>query len=241
MRFRAALTLVLLLSACQVAPPAPDAAPTPSSATPADLRAEYAKLAAAGGEVFTIDAAKSRVLIHIFRDGRAARLGHNHVVSVPKFEAYVHLPSENAAAARFDLRVPVNELVVDDPPLREVVGGSFAGERSASDIEGTRRNMLGPRGLDAAQHPFVHLRSAAIAGDWPVLVADVDMTVRGVTRRQPLVLWVKRDEAGLKVQGNLTLRQTDYGMIPLSLLGGVLSVQDVVVIDFDLRGTVASL
>lgn len=228
------LLLALLLAGCQLPPQVPDA-PGPAAPQPAtDLRAEYAALAASGGRVYAVDSARSRVLILVFRGGRAAKLGHNHVVSAPKFDGFVHLPSEDLSTARFDVRVPVAELTVDDPKLREAIGGAFSGARSAEDIEGTRRNMLGSSGLDAAQHPFVQLKSAAVAGDWPALVADVDVTVRGVTRRKAVLLRVERSTVGLKVQGSLVLRQSDFGITPFAVFGGALAVQDALAVEFEL-------
>ncbi|MGH8561554.1 MAG: hypothetical protein ACRES4_06295, partial [Nevskiales bacterium] len=111
------LLISILLSACQAPAPKPAVEIPASPAQPgsADLQAEYRALAAAGGTVYALDAAASRVVIYVFRGGLAAKSGHNHVISAPVFEGYVHLPSDNPAQARFDLRVPVNELVVDDP------------------------------------------------------------------------------------------------------------------------------
>jgi hypothetical protein len=40
----------------------------------------------------------------------------------------------------------------------------------------------------------------------------------------------------LSVNGSLVLRQTDFGIQPYSLLSGLLSVQDEVVLDFKLTG-----
>ena len=52
---------------------------------------------------------------------------------------------------------------------------------------------------------------------------------------EPVVLQVARDPLGLRVRGRFALRQTDFGLAPLSVLGGLLAVQDEVAIDFDLR------
>ena len=219
-----------VLVACQTVAPQPAAtAPTPQT----DLRAEYQALAQAG-PVYAVDPAASQVRIFVFRAGAAARLGHNHVLSAPKFEGYVSLPSEQATDARFELRVPLTELVIDDSNIRAETGGSFSGERSADDIAGTRRNMLGERGLQADQFPIVRLRSVAVEGDWPVLVAQVEVTLHGVVRTQAVMLHVERNAAQLKVEGNFTLRQSDFGVTPLSALGGLIKVQDPVAISFRL-------
>jgi hypothetical protein len=40
----------------------------------------------------------------------------------------------------------------------------------------------------------------------------------------------------LQVTGSLVLRQTDFGVQPLSVLGGLLAVEDAVVVEFTLQG-----
>lgn len=238
MNLRLLLPALILpvLVACQTAAPQPAAtAPTPQ----ADLRAEYQALAQTG-TVYAVDPAASQVRIFVFRAGAAARLGHDHVLSAPKFEGYVSLPSEQAADARFELRVPLADLVIDDSNIRAETGGSFSGERSADDIAGTRRNMLGERGLQADQFPIVRLRSLAVEGDWPILVAQVEVTLHGVTRTQAVMLHVERSATQLKVEGNFTLRQSDFGVTPLSVLGGLIKVQDPVAISFRLIATPAT-
>lgn len=235
MNLRRILSALLLpaLVACQAL--APQSVSTEPAAQ-SDLRAEYQALAQ-GGAVYQVDPSASRVRIFVFRAGAAARLGHNHVLSAPTFEGYVSVPSDQASDARFELRVPLAELVVDDSEIRKETGGSFSGERSADDIAGTRRNMLGARGLSADQFPIVRLRSVAIEGDWPMLVAQLEVTLHGVTRTQAVMLHVERSAAQLRVDGEFTLRQSDFGVTPFSALGGLMKVQDAVAIRFALVAT----
>ena len=220
--------LLPMLAACQGVAPQPAA----GAAWP-DLRAEY-QAQAAGGAVYAVDAAASTVRIYAYRAGAAAKFGHNHVLGVTQLAGYVSLPSAQPADARFELCVPLADLVIDDPAAREETGGNFAGRRSAADIEGTRANLLGARGLQADRFPLVRLRSLAVEGDWPMLVAQVEITLHGVTRTQPVLLEVRRDDAQLIVSGAMTLRQSDFGVTPFSALGGLLQVQDVVALRFRL-------
>ncbi len=230
MNLRQLLPVLLLPAfvACQTLAPQPVA--TVEGAAPA-LRAGYQALA---GPVYAVDPAASKVRIYVFRAGAAARLGHNHVLSAPRFEGYVSVPSAQAADARFELRVPLADLSIDDPDARRETGDNFNGEPTAADIEGTRKNMLGERGFQADRFPIVRLRSVAIEGDWPVLVAQVEITLHGVTRTQPVMLHVERNATQLKVNGAFTLRQSDFGITPFSALGGLMKVQDAVAIQFDL-------
>jgi len=229
------LLLLLLLTGCQ------SGAPRPSSAgAELPLRAQYQALAQAG-PVYAVDAAASKVRIYVYRAGAlAARLGHNHVLSAPKFEGYISVPSDQAADARFDLSVPWADLVIDDPSTRQETGGNFSGVRDQSDIDGTRKNMLGAHGFEADRFPNVRLRSVAIEGDWPMLIAQVEITLHGVTQTQAVALHVERSATGLKVRGGLTLKQSDFGVAPLSILGGLVKVQDAVAIQFELVAVAAA-
>lgn len=224
------------LVACQAPAPQSPEPPAAAPSAPVDLTAVYREAEGAGAEVFTLDAAASTVRLFVYRGGKAARAGHNHVLGVSRFEGYVHLDAVSPADSRFDLRVPVDALVIDDPAWREAIGGTFGAVRSESDIEGTRRNLLGPKVLDAAQFPVVELRSQAVAGDWPLLVADVAITVKGVTHVQPVLLHLRREGALLRASGEFVLRQSDFGINPFSVLGGLMAVQDMIGITFDLVG-----
>lgn len=235
--FAVSLATAALLAACQTTAPRA-APPTDAPDDPNPHTADYAALArAGGGTVYRLDAAASKVHIYVFRGGAAARAGHNHILSAPRFEGYAFAPEGSPPSnARFDLRVPLALLTVDDPALRADTGGGFAGERSPDDIEGTQRNMLGAQGLDAENHPYLDLRSTNIRGDWPILIAEVDVTIKGVTHRQPVMLRVERATEQLNVSGTMVLQQTDFGLEPYSVLGGLLAVQDSVAIEFELVG-----
>lgn len=224
----------VLLSACQSMPPAPAGNAT-LGGTPGDRAAAYREQAARGAQVYAIDPAASKLRVYVFRGGQAAKNGHNHVLSAPRFEGYLAWPSGDPRQARFELRFPLDALVIDDPALRAETGGSFSGQRSVSDIEGTRRNLLGPKGLDSAQWPFLEVKSLGVEGDWPILVARVEVRLHGVAQEKELMLRVEREPDRLRARGTLVLRQSEFGVVPFSVLGGLLAVQDPVAIEFDLR------
>lgn len=237
MRGPAVAAAALFLCACQATAPQPEVTAPPAAG---EVGAGYADLARGGGVVHVLDPAKSTVRLYVFRAGAAGqKAGHNHVFGIPKFEGKVYVPDGPPAGAKFDLRVRLEDLVVDDPAWRAETGDTFAGERSPEDIAGTLKNMKGPKGLDAAQFPDVRLTSLTVQGDWPILVADVAVTLHGKTRTQPVMLTVKRAPDRLDVGGTLVLKQSDFGVEPFSILGGLLAVQDVVAIRFDLVGAPA--
>jgi len=49
-----------------------------------------------------------------------------------------------------------------------------------------------------------------------------------------VMLHVERSPAQIKVTGEFTVRQSDFGVTPFSALGGLMKVQDTVAIRFNL-------
>ena len=229
-----------VVSAPAVAAPAVAAPAVAAPAIrPADLVATYRALGLGGGRVFVLDPVLSVVHIYAFRGGKAAQYGHNHVLSAPTFDGFFYLANGGALESRFDLAFRLDQLVVDLPEHRAATGGSFASTVSPSATESTRDNMLGEFGLQAAQYPWVHIRSRQIAGESPKFAALVAVELHGQTRE----IWVPLQVTGLpdqlRVQGATVLRQTDFGVKPFSVLGGLLSVQDPLVVEFNLVGALS--
>lgn len=228
MRPAAVLLSCFWLAAC--APAMRPAGPTPEA--PSDFPAAYYLQAAARGEpVFRIEPERSLVVVRVYRGGRLARFGHDHVVASRDVRGYVRLGPETASA-RADLYAPLALLTVDEPALRAEAG--FDTQPSQRDIEGTRRNML-EKVLEVERFPFVMLYlEPAAAGD-PVTTVNAAVTLHGTTRVLPITAELDRPSAEiLYVRGRFSLNQTDFGIAPFAVLGGALQVQDRVDIEFKL-------
>jgi len=132
------LSLSTLLAACPrpVRPPAP--APSVPPAPSADTR---------GATIYQVDPQSSQLHIQVLRGGTLSKLGHNHVVSSRNVTGRAWLHPEFSRSG-FELAVPVNELVVDDPQARREAGSEFPPEIPQGDKDGTRRNVLRPVVLD---------------------------------------------------------------------------------------------
>jgi hypothetical protein len=214
----------VVLGACAPAiPRAPEAAAQAPEAFP---EADYRQLAASGRTVYRVDPGRSLVVIQVFRAGSLARVGHDHVIASHDVRGYV-APD---GGGRADLYVRLDELVVDEPELR--AQAKLETHPSPEDIAGTHRNMLSE--LEADRFPFVLIKIAGnnAQGDQPLSAA---ISLHGVTRSVdvPVTLTTAGDE--LSASGTMALRQTDFGVKPLSLLGGALQVQDEVKLAFSIR------
>jgi hypothetical protein len=219
----AGLIIAALLSACapQLARP-PEAARHPPENFPEQI---YVQAIARHQPVFRIDPARSLVVIEARRGGSLARVGHDHVVASHDVQGYVA-----PEAGRSDLYVELDRLVVDEQPLRAEAG--FDTHPSREDIDGTRKNML--KVLQAERYPFalVGVTRAEKAGDSKM---NVSLTLHGMKRDYPIPMQIDTSAEEVRVTGRLVLKQTDFGIVPLSILGGAIQVQDEVRMRFEIR------
>jgi polyisoprenoid-binding protein YceI len=177
------------------------------------------------GEEYRVLPEESEVHVLVFRAGALGRLGHNHVVTARDVTGRV-LVAEAPAESTFELTIPVETLVVDDPEARAAAGSAFEGEVSDDDRAGTRRNMLGERLLDAARHPQVHVRSTAVRGEFDDLRVSVEMDVRGAQRDLELPVSVLFYDDRLVATGSARLSHGDLGLTPFTAGIGTLRVAD---------------
>lgn len=198
---------LLLLAACgrQLAPPGPG--PEPGSNP-------YRAAAAAATDVYTVDPHDSLVAVTVRRAGLMARLGHDHVVASRTLAGHA-APGAGSA----DLSFRLDEMTVDEPQLLRDAG--IDKQPSAQAVEGTRTNMLGPV-LEAQRYPLVTLHAQQQADGQ----LRVTVTLHGVTRALALPATVRVDAAQVTASGTARLKQTDFGITPFSVGGGLLSVQD---------------
>jgi YceI-like domain len=200
------------------------------------LGANYAAAQTSGGRVFKLNPQASEVRIFVFRGGRAAKVGHNHVLSAPRFTGFVEAPPPGAGGGRFDLEFRLDQLEIDDPAQRATLGGAFSTKVSPDAVADTREHMLGDANLQASRFPFVRIHSLQVTGEVPRLAAKVQVEMHGQQRE----LWIPISVEGLPdrivASGAFVLRQSDFGVKPYSILGGVVSVEDEVVIEFKLVG-----
>lgn len=227
-RYRPGALLVPLLAVaggCAAhRPPAANPPPGPGAA----LTAPYAAAATAGHPVFRLDAAASHVYVLVGKAGPLAAAGHVHVVVPGDLRGFAEL----GPTARADLVFAVGALAVDPPAARSAVGGEYAAPIDASARAGTRRHMLGPAVLDAKRYPRIRVavrRSGPAPG--PVRVA---ISLHGETRELSVPAQVATTDGGLSATGSFTIRQSEFGIRPYSILLGALRVRDALQIRYHL-------
>ena len=194
----------------------------PAAAGPGQHEAWYAKARQAGEAVFTIDAAQSLIRVTVRRGGALARLGHDHVIASRTVAGFVA-----PRAGRADFQFRLDQMSVDEAALRSEAGLDTTSSPEA--IEGTRNNML-KRVLEADTFPLVSLSARRIAGKPSLL--RLDITLHGVTRSYDVPARVEQAGVRLVASGDMKLLQTDFGITPMSVMGGAMTVQDEMELQF---------
>ena len=165
-----------------------------------------------------MDEARSTLTVRVSKAGLFSAFGHNHVIRAPlaqgSFEESVGLPS-------VELEVDARQLQVLDPDL------------SAKDRSEVQQTMLGPSVLDSEKFSTIRFRSLTVeetgAGKWRV---HGDLTLRGRSRA---VLVEVTGGAG-HYRGSATVKQSDFGIQPVSAAGGTIKVKDEVRVEFEIFG-----
>ncbi|MFG6490327.1 YceI family protein [Roseateles sp. BYS78W] len=159
-----------------------------------------------------------RVLV--WRGGTAARLGHNHVLRAGDLR--VDWPAAGPV-----LRFRLDALAIDPPVLRARMGDGFASIVDDDARAGTKANLL--KALEAAAHPEVVVRTLQQVGEGARRAVEAEITLHGVARRQ----WFVAEVDGRRARGEVVVRQSDFGIQPFTVLGGLLAVQDALVVQFE--------
>lgn len=165
-----------------------------------------------------MDVARSTLTIRVSKAGLFSAFGHNHVIRAPLAQGSF---DESADTPSVQLQVDAEQLQVLDPDL------------STKDRAEVQQTMLGPSVLDSKKFPEIRFRSLSIEkageGKWRV---HGDLTLRGQTR--PVLVEVSGG-AGHYL-GSAAVKQSDFGIKPVSAAGGTIKVKDEVRVEFEIFG-----
>ena len=170
---------------------------------------------AAAVDTWTLDERDGDLVVRTDVAGPAARLGHRLTIAMTRWR--VEVTETGGAPIGMRLEVDVSSLQV-----RHGEGGLR--RQSALERAMTRRSAL--KTLEARRHPTItYVASASpVTGGYDL---DGELTIHGVTR--PLSAHVAADDAAYGVVA--TVRQTDFGIRPVSFFAGRLLVADEVAVE----------
>jgi polyisoprenoid-binding protein YceI len=173
----------------------------------------------------TVVPESSSVTIKVGKTGALSFAGHLHEVLAPGVSGTVVLDEAEPSRSSVSLEFRAASLRV-----------SGAGEPPA-DVPKVQETMLGPQVLDAARFPSVSFRSSrVVVVTRSAAGADIRVegavTLRGVTRTLTIPVHVTLAPDGtMTARGSFVIRQSEYGIKPVTAGGGSIRVKD----DLDVR------
>ncbi len=190
------------------------------------------------GQPLDVVSAESSLIVRVYRAGPLAALGHNHVIACRCITGTLYVPRDPLRAS-FDLRIPVDQLTVDDPILRASEHSTdFPPDVLPSAQQGTRHNMLGGAVLQADKYPYIALRSAGVRrspdGRRKDILVYVLVWIDGTPHPIVVPMHYEMRDGGMVVSGEFPLKQTDLGLVPFGALGGALRVRNSINVRFRL-------
>jgi hypothetical protein len=208
---------VLALSACRAPPPPPPQLPPAAPPAPVIVPERI--------DHYRVDDEGSQVLILVYRDGRMAKLGHNHVLRVRQLSGEVVVPKDTVNTT-FALQFPVAALSIDETALRAEQGEDFKATIDAASIDGTRGHMLGDRLLDAAHFPVIRLQSGPLSLEGDHWTASLSITVRDHVSTVLVPISLAMDSDSLTASGEFDLTHSQLGLTPYSVGLGAIRVAE---------------
>jgi YceI-like domain len=224
LRSTAIIALCALLLGCPTAQrPEVPTGPAPTTGIPArDIK---------GATLYQVRPEESLVRILVYKGGAFSAAGHNHVIASHNLTGVVYVHDDVSHCA-FDLVMPVTLLEIDEADLRQQEGEDFKAEVSDSAKDGTRKNLLGEALLDGEHYPGVELSSTSIAGTREAMQATVRVKLRDQEHDIQVPVAVKYEGDHLTATGEFSVKQSELGLKPFSVLGGALQVQDQMKVKF---------
>jgi polyisoprenoid-binding protein YceI len=159
-----------------------------------------------------INGAQSKVTVTAYKSGLFSFAGHDHTVSASISSGTI---DETARTIHFTIKTA--DMQVLDP-----------GE-SQKNRDEIRQTMLSDKLLDAGKFPTITFHSTSVQpASTTSFTVKGELSLHGVVR--PVSLTVSKN--GRQFAGETKLKQTDFGLTPVSVAGGTIKVKDEVKIEF---------
>ena len=162
----------------------------------------------APAQTVPIDSARSKLTIHVEKSGLFSAFAHNHIIEAP------------IASGRLDVEKRTATLSFNAKEMKVLDEGVKDSERAEID-----QTMKSDKVLDVARFPEIRFVSTNITSqDGNRYQVRGDLTLHGKT--QPIELPIAL--ANGRYTGSVKLKQTDFGIAPVSVAGGTVKVKDVI-------------
>ena len=177
------------------------------------LRRVFSVVASPDGR--PIDGKQSSLRVHVYKTGFFSAFAHDHEVEAPIESGEV----TDSGSLSVELRVDARKMRVLDPEVSEDTRAQI------------QKTMQGPQVLDADRYSEIHFRSVGVepkgVNHW-LVTGTLDL--HGQTHRVTVEVTLKD---GL-YKGSVTLKQTSFGITPVTIAAGTVKVKDDLKVEFEI-------
>jgi polyisoprenoid-binding protein YceI len=182
-----------------------------------------ARKAAAGNATGGIDVEHSSITVHVLRGGVFGFTGDNHDISAPISKGKL-----DEAGGSIEFEIETANMKVLDPKMEPAKRAQV------------QEKMVGPEVLDVAHFPLIEFASTSVTpgapGHWTVVG---NLKLHGTLRSITLAVTEAPAEISTHprvrhYEGTTKLKQTTFGMKPIAVAGGTVTVKDEMKIDFEI-------
>ncbi len=181
--------------------------------------------ASAAGQRYAINAMVSQFTVQAFASGLLSAFGHNPKIAIRDLKGEIQFDPAQIEKSTMHLVVRADSLNVTDN----------ISDKDRREIENDMRVKV----LETAKYPEIVYDASGVSvnqadnGQAQVTLSG-QLTLHGVTRTQKVPATVVVTGDMVRAFGEFSLRQTDYGIKPVSAVGGGLKVKDEVKFTFDI-------
>jgi polyisoprenoid-binding protein YceI len=174
------------------------------------------------------NAPRSTITIHVHKSGLFSVFAHDHVITAP-----VARGTLDPKAMTVQITVDTKQMKVADPDVSE---------KDRAEIQST---MLGPKVLDVEKFPEIRFQSSHVEQTGaPHYRVTGSLELHGASRQlgfeviggpdpeAPARAGSAREGVVERYQGKTKLKQTDFGIEPVSIAGGTVKVKDEIEVEF---------
>ncbi|HEV3039887.1 MAG TPA: YceI family protein [Candidatus Angelobacter sp.] len=160
------------------------------------------------------NAPRSSITIHAYKSGLFSGFGHNHTITAPIARGTIDTKKMSV-----EISVSTKQMKVVDPEVSE---------STRAEIQA---DMLGPKSLDVDKYPEIHFQSSRVEQTSPQYYRVTGtLSLHGTSKELSFEVTGGPD----RYQGKVKLKQTDFGIQPISAAGGTVKVKDELLLDLDI-------
>jgi polyisoprenoid-binding protein YceI len=171
--------------------------------------------------VWTLDASDGELLIRTGVTGRAARMGHRLTIAMKSWQATVGWAGAEPVSAQLAVEVDSFEVLRGEGGVKGLSGPEKALVKS---------NAL--KSLNAGRYPEIRFTADTIDKTDEGYRLTGKLHIRGKSRKHVIDLRTEDLSGAWQMSAESSVRQTEYGVKPYSLLMGSVRVADEVSVSF---------